>query len=329
MKRTAKIKAKRGALHQESLGRGWRLGCEDGIGVLECGPLQELRWLIHGFSTRTGGTSTLPASCDGESVANRALSRCALDDGALNLGYTDWDTSGNVRENRRRWMKALGAPEFTLTPLRQFHSDAIQLAATPSSSTSVPAMRGDAVISRKTRLLLSVQTADCIPILLVDRARQAVAAVHAGWRGTAQRITLKAVGRMRMEFGTRPEDIVAAIGPGIRRCCYEVGLDVAREFHSQFADAAAWFDEPFAQLATGEEPNPLPWLTMAPPGHPAQPRRTHLDLHAANRAILVSAGVPEQNIFSCLLCTSCRADLFFSYRREKETGRLMASIGIR
>ena len=158
----------------------------------------------------------------------------------------------------------------------------------------------------------------------------AVAAIHSGWRGTLRRIAEKTLGRMHMEFGTRPEDVVAALGPGIGRCCYEVGSDVAKEFHAQFPDAREWFDGPYDALAAGEnDPNWLPWLTMKPPGHAPPPLTVQLDLIAANRAILAGAGVSPANISSSGYCTACRTDLFFSYRRERTTGRLMAAIGIR
>ena len=113
-------------------------------------------------------------------------------------------------------------------------------------------------------MLLVVQTADCIPILLADTKNHAVAAIHSGWRGTARRIAEKTLGRMQMEFGTRPQDVVAALGPGIGRCCYEVGHDVAKEFaRASFPDAREWFDGPYDALAAGEnDPNWLPWLTM-------------------------------------------------------------------
>jgi hypothetical protein len=308
----------------ELVGPHWRFRRSGGVTILECVPLVKLGWVVHGFSTRGGGKSILPAS-----RAGAGLTR-----GALNLGYTDRDSRENVGENRRRWMKALGAEKFTLAPLRQFHSDMIQLTHPVTSSPNgapppnAQAPCGDALISSDSGLLLSVQTADCIPILLADPRQRAVAAIHAGWRGTLQRIAMKAVGRMRMEFGTRPQDILAAIGPGIRPCCYEVGPEVAREFDSQFGNAALWFDEKFKQLATAEEPNPLPWLTMAPPGHPAPPPRTRLNLAAANRAILHAAGLRASSIFVCALCTACRGDLFFSYRKEIQTGRLMSSVGI-
>ena len=121
-------------------------------------------------------------------------------------------------------------------------------------------------------MLLVVQTADCIPDPLADTKNRAVAAIHSGWRGTLRRIAEKTLGRMRMEFGTRPEDVIAALGPGIGRCCYEVGSDVAKEFHAQFPEAREWFDGPFDALAAGEnDPNWLPWLTMRPPGHAPPP----------------------------------------------------------
>ena len=133
----------------------------------------------------------------------------------------------------------------------------------------------------------------------LTQKRRAVAAIHSGWRGTLLRIAAKALGRMRMEFGTSPQDVIAAIGPSIGRCCYEVGSEVAAAFHSQFPNAREWFDGPFETLAAGEnDPNWLPWLTMKPPGHAPPAPRVHLDLDAANRAILAEAGVPPAHRFS-------------------------------
>ena len=157
-----------------------------------------------------------------------------------------------------------------------------------------------------------------------------MAAVHAGWRGALQRIAAKTIGRMQMVFGTRPADVIAALGPGIARCCYEVGPEVAKAYASQFSQARKWFDGPFDKLVAEDDPNPLPWLSMAPPGHEPPAPRVHLDLFAANRAILTEAGVLPKHISASALCTACRTDLFFSYRREGgHTGRMMAVIGIR
>ncbi len=245
--------------------------------------------------------------------------------GILNLGFAEWDERARVGENRRRFMKALGAAQMQMVAVRQFHSDVIYVV---DAAPSAP-LRGDAILTRVPGLLLAVQTADCIPILLADPQTRAIAAIHAGWRGTLKRIVEKSVGRMRMVFGARPESIIAALGPGIGRCCYEVGPEVVKEFGSQFETARDWFDGPYDSLVSGEDPNPLPWLTMTPPGHQPPEPRVLLDLQAANRAILEAAGLQPKNIISTELCTSCRTDLLFSYRREKTTGRLMACIGIR
>jgi hypothetical protein len=120
--------------------------------------------------------------------------------------------------------------------------------------------------------------------------------------------------------------LLAAIGPSIGGCCYEVGTEVAVEFQSQFAQASEWFDE----LRTGDEPNPLQWLNRMPPGHQPPPKNVLLDLRKADRAQLLDAGLHPQNIFVSDLCTACRRDLLFSYRKEgARSGRLMSVIGVR
>jgi YfiH family protein len=277
--------------------------------VLQAQSLRGIPWLVHGFSTRSGGASTLE---------NEART--------LNLGFTDRDAPENVEANRMKFLAAIGARGMKLLTLRQIHSDVVHVL------DSVPAQppRGDAVITQTPGLLLAVQTADCVPILLADKRRRVVAAVHAGWRGTLSRIAAKTVGQIRMSFGSQPKDLVAVLGPAIGRCCYEVGPGVAQAFAAQFPQARQWFDGPFDQLATGEEPNPFKWLSMIPPGHDPPPPRVQLDLLAANRWQLLDAGVPERQIFASEFCTACRPDLLFSYRKEGErTGRMMAVIGIK
>lgn len=306
---------------------GWELHPAGCLQVLEAQPLTRLSWLVHAFSTRYGGTSQLRATNGAGIRKPRQASKA--DGKVLNLGFTDGDTRRRVLSNRKQFLRAIGADGMSLVAIEQIHSDVVHriTSATPAIAKLA---KGDALLSDVPGILLAVQTADCVPILLADRKRRAVAAIHSGWRGTLLRIAAKALGRMRMEFGTSPQDVVAAIGPSIGRCCYEVGSEVAAAFHSQFPNARKWFDGPFDALASGEhDPNWLPWLTMKPPGHAPPPPRVHLDLVAANCAILAEAGVPAAQISSPGLCTSCRADLFFSYRRERVTGRLMAVIGIR
>jgi YfiH family protein len=287
-----------------SISKGWTERKAGGLQILQADALTKIPWLVHGFSTRPGGVSDL----SGERV--------------LNLGFAEWDTKENVLENRRRFQSALDADGLTLCGLCQIHSDVVHLLETPPSTPCC----GDASATNRPVLFLVVQTADCVPILLADLKKRAVAAVHAGWRGTLQRIVTKTIGKMQMQFGTKPANLLAAIGPAIGACCYEVGTEVASEFRSQFSNASDWFDE----LRTGEEPNPLQWLNMAPPGHQPPPKNVVLDLRRANRAQLLDAGVPAQNITVSDLCTACRRDLFFSYRKEGDTtGRLLSVIGIK
>jgi YfiH family protein len=175
-------------------------------------------------------------------------------------------------------------------------------------------------------LLLGVRTADCSPVLVVDQKKRVVAAIHAGWRGTLARIVTKTIGQMQMEFGSRPQDLLAAIGPTIGGCCYEVGTEVASAFAAKFPNAGEFFDE----LRTGDEPNPLQWLNMMPPGHQPPPNKVLLDLKKANRAQLLETGVCDENIFVTDLCTSCDVNRLFSYRKEGgSSGRLMGVIAIR
>jgi YfiH family protein len=290
------------------VGGDWAIRRARGLQVVESHALGKLGWLVHGFSTRPGGASLLDEKP------------------ALNLGFTEWDERERVEANRGKFLAALGARDMSLVTLRQFHSDVIHVAAAPGAG----APKADALITDIPGLLLGVQTADCVPILLADTRRHAVAAVHAGWRGTLARIAVKTLGQMHMNFGTQPRDVVAALGPAIGGSCYEVGPEVAQAFASQFPKAADWFDGPFEQLAHGEEPLWLPWLTMMPPGHVPPPPRVQLDVRASNRWQLIDAGVPERQISVSDLCTSCRTDLLFSYRRESaKTGRLMAVIGVK
>jgi YfiH family protein len=282
----------------------WLIRKSSGLQILQVPALNKLPWLIHGFSTSPGGVSELEAKK------------------VLNLGFTDWDTRENVLENRRRFQSALGATDLQLISLKQIHSDVIHL----FDSVPTKPCSGDASATNRPGLLLGVQTADCVPILLVDPKNRAVAAIHAGWRGTLARIAIKAIGQMQMHFKTRPAGLLAAIGPSIGGCCYEVGTEVAIQFQSQFADAPEWFDE----FRTGDEPNPIQWLNMMPPGHQPPPKNVLLDLKKANRAQLLAAGLRPQNIFVSDLCTACNPGLLFSYRKQgPQSSRHLSVIGIK
>jgi hypothetical protein len=148
----------------------------------------------------------------------------------------------------------------------------------------------DALIENRPGTVVAVKTADCIPVLLADTRNRAVAAVHAGWRGTAAHIVERAVEAMAARFGTAPADVRAAIGPGIGKCCYEVGPEVSAQF-----------------------------------GHEG---RVHLDLAAENRAQLEKLGIPPGQVYVSQLCTMCGPE-FHSFRRDKEAaGRMYSFIGV-
>jgi len=294
----------------------WSLRTVRGVQILELAPFKKFPWLVHGFSTRTGGASVLDS---GERV--------------LNLGFTEWDHRETVLTNRQTFQSGLGTSDYMLVPLKQIHSSVVrwvpQMPTNASRRSAARAGRlaqtGDASLTNSPSLLLGIQTADCVPVFLVDAKKRAVAAIHAGWRGTLARIAEKTVGEMCKQFGSKPADILAALGPAIGGCCYEVGTELVTEFTSQFAGAEEYFDE----LRTGEEPNPLQWLNMMPPGHQPPPKNVRLDLRKANRTQLLAAGLRDANIYVSDLCTACHTDLFFSYRKERaNSGRMLAAIGL-
>jgi len=268
-------------------------------------------WLVHGFSTRIGGFS---AAYGGKT---------------LNLGFTSHDSRRAVEGNRSVFLKTLGAFDngkpWPLITLRQIHSDIIHHVTSARDGDLV----GDGLITATPGLLLAVQTADCLPIILVDPKRRAVGVFHAGWRGTLQRIIQKGVGAMRLRFGSNPRELKAAIGPGIHRCCYEVGTEVKEKFESQFGYAAELFRE-LKESAWVRKKYPLLFLSARPPGHSELPAKLFLDLVEANRRQIIAAGISGANIEASLLCTFCRVDLLFSYRAEKgNTGRMMGVVGVR
>jgi YfiH family protein len=281
------------------------------ISVLREESLARIPWSVHGFSTRAGGFSKIYGG------------------GALNLGFTAQDSRAAVEHNRQAFLSAAGAKTgkllWPIVSLKQIHSDLIR------SISEIPKglLAGDGLITRTPEILIAVQTADCIPVILVDTKQRAVGVFHAGWRGTVKRIVEKGVGEMQLRLDSRPEDLSAAIGPGIRGCCYQVGPDVRASFEAQFGYADKLFRE---TKDTDEirEKYPLLFLTSRAPGHGELPKKIFLDLAQANRRQLLDAGVKEQNIFDLGLCTSCRTDWFFSHRAEKgRTGRMMAVAGVR
>jgi YfiH family protein len=279
--------------------------------ILHSENLTRIPWLVHGFSTRTGGSSGVYGG------------------DALNLGFTKQDSRSAVERNRATFLQELGAVSrkqlWPLVSIRQIHSDLIHCVSELPKEPLV----GDGLISALPGILVAIQTADCLPVILVDTEQKAVGVFHAGWRGTVKRIVEKGVGEMRRCFGTLPRNIKAAIGPGIHACCYDVGPEVRQQFESQFACAGDLFRE-IEESDPVREKYPLLFMTARAPGHSELPTKIFLDLVEANRRQLMDAGVSPKHISASTLCTACRPDLLFSYRSEKGiTGRMMGVAGIK
>ncbi|MCL2388142.1 MAG: peptidoglycan editing factor PgeF [Defluviitaleaceae bacterium] len=240
------------------------------------------------FATRNGGVS-------GQTPETEHLR-------SLNFSLNN-DSNENVAENYRIITSSQGFGTADVIGVRQIHSDKI---VTISCETRhQPREEADALVTNLKGVLLSVHTADCVPILLYDSRNSAIAAIHAGWRGTFAQIGTKTVQRMTELYGTNPADIHAAIGPAIGLCCYEVGDDLHEQFRKQHGAGIDSF------FTTGEGGKP------------------HCNLKAMNEAFLISAGIPQNNIEVSELCTQCHPDLFYSHRRSgTKRGTLASFIGL-
>ena len=182
--------------------------------------------------------------------------------------------------------RASDPDQSAMARLQQIHSAATFVAREPGL-----AGEGDALVTATPNVAVSIRTADCFPILLADPETQAVAAIHAGWRGTAAGVVPATLARMKNEFGIEPGNVLAAIGPGIGQCCYEVGIEVAREF--------------------------------------GMPQAGKLDLAVENWRQLIAAGVKAEKIDSVGGCTFCHPAQFFSWRRDREqAGRMISFIRV-
>ena len=287
----------------------------NGVQWLPAPGWEKLGWLWHGFSTRLGGLSH---------------AYCAEDaPGELNLGFTAEDERDTVLANRRLFAEAVTGNSATpLVALRQIHSSVVRLATLQDAAREQPS-KADGMMTDEPGLLLGIQTADCIPVMVADRKRRAVAVFHAGWRGTVQRIVEAGVGRMRLQFGSRPEDLTAAIGPGIGACCYAVGEEMLSAFESQFDYARELFCEVDDYDAVHMK-YPMLFLTQRAPGHSPIGPSLHLNLVEANRRQLLAAGLKPRSIHVVGGCTSCQRQMFFSYRASQgRAGRMLSVIGIR
>lgn len=239
--------------------------------------------VVHGVFTRHGGVSPQPWE-------------------SLNLGGTVGDARDHVIENRRRIFEAARRPVETIFDVWQVHSKDVVVTERPRPLDE-PHRKADAILTNRTDVTLFMRFADCVPILLYDPRQRAVGIVHAGWQGTVKKIAAEAVQAMRQAYGSRPEDILAGIGPSIGPDHYEIQADVERP-------ALAAFDGRAGEVL-------FHWR-----------ERTFLDLWTANRLTLEACGVKSIQVAE--ICTACGVDDWFSHRGESgRTGRFGVLLGLR
>jgi hypothetical protein len=258
-------------LHRSSL------KTKDGLFFFEIPGIRNLEWVHHAFLTRKGGVSFSPFD-------------------SLNVSENNGDWKEHVSQNRERIATAFDFTPKRLLLLNQVQKDGILLLKDPIE-TLPPFLEYDAMITDAPDIILGIQTADCIPIFVVDQKRKVIAAVHAGRQGTALHITRKVLKKMEDVFGSSPEDLIIALGPSIGRCCYEIDENAFR---------SEW--EPFSTFA--------------------RDGKRRVDLAEINIGQMKKEGIEGKQIFRINLCTSCHLDLFFSYRKEGQTGRQLSFIGI-
>ncbi|WP_263378954.1 peptidoglycan editing factor PgeF [Granulicella paludicola] len=263
------------------------------VSVVKVSGWEKYVWLQAGFSGRWGGVTAVYGA-----------------PGQLNVGWTKEDDPAAVGENRQRLVRAVaGDEDFELVTMRQVHGVGVQVVTRSGMPLATPegkaVLESDGLITSEAGWMLGAQTADCVPVLVADTRQRAVGAFHAGWRGTVARMTEVGVAHMAAEFGSKPEDLVAAVGPSIRQCCFAVGEEVRERFSQEFSYAQELFRE--------EE-------------------QLHVDLQEANRRQLMAAGVRDVTVVA--ECSACARDAqgrraYFSHRAEQGvTGRMMSLIGV-
>ena len=254
---------------------------------IRCEPLTDAGF-IAAFSTRMGGVSSFAP-------------------GGLSLGYGPNDSRENVDENRRRFLKAIEAPDFELITGRQTHSTE-RCVISEAGKHERAGYKCDALLARTEGMLLGVQTADCLPVLIGDPRTGVITAIHAGWRGTAGRIVERSIADLMRVFGVNPRTCVAALGPAACAECYEVGSDVIDLYKKEFGY----------------------WRKLLPSHNDSG--KAYLDIRAANIQQMVFCGISLERIYVAPFCTMHNNDLFFSYRKEgafgkKPVGRSLSVIG--
>jgi len=258
--------------------------------------LSEIPFIIHGFSTRLGGVSTGMFS-------------------SMNLGSDSCpyqDDPQNIRENILIMAESIGVDPESLVLSDQVHKTNIRIVDENDRGKGFMRPRDykeiDGLITDTPNITLVTKYADCVPLFFVDPKRKAVGLSHSGWKGTVGRIGMITVREMNRAFGSKPEDIIAVIGPSICAECYEIGEEVAEEFRKAFS-------------INGNDENILSVNARG---------RYQCNLWEANRRVLSDAGLLPENIHISGVCTCCNSDLFFSHRKTRgQRGSLAAFLAIK
>jgi len=239
---------------------------------------------VQGFTTRHEGVSRPPYN-------------------SLNLGLGTKDQQHSVEGNRSLLTRAFGVPQESLVTVRQVHGSDILVINEPNEEFShFLQIESDAIVTNQPGVMIGVCVADCVPILIADTRNRVVAAVHAGWQGTAQALVVKTIEAMISMFGCKAEELQVLIGPSIGKCCYEVDAPVKNAMQQS---GVLW-------EMVAEEAGAGKW---------------RLDLAEANRRLLVSAGISAEALQASDMCVCCQKELFFSHRRDNgDTGRQMGFI---
>ena len=209
---------------------------------------------------------------------------------SLNMSFREGDEEFRVLQNWDRLATAFAIPMEQFLVVNQVHGDAIFVIKPHGSYfSSREELNYDAIVTNRTNLAICIKTADCVPVFIVDKVKKVIAVVHAGWRNCALSISAKVIRLMQNQYGCLPQNILAAIGPSIGLCCYEIDSVVADAFRQHGHSSSFLFP------GTGEN-------------------KWKLDLAEANRRQIMEAGVPENNIEVSGFCTTCNQDMFFSHR---------------
>ncbi len=262
--------------------KSYEIRKNEGLKVIAVPAIEDLNLVYHGFSTKEGGVSAAPYK-------------------GLSLSLNSGDDKDLVEINRCMFVKALEAGNPDVYTVRQMHgSRVIRIEDRGNPPEEYRQAQADAIVTDQPGVAIGVLTADCVPVLLVDPEKRAIAAVHAGRQGSLMQVVSHVISRMQKDFGTSPGNLLAAVGPCIETTCYQVGEEIAQEVsRHDLKKNGVLVHENGAYF---------------------------MDLRKMNHLDLLESGVKEEHIHHVSMCTVCHPRTFYSHRKNKgkKTGRMMA-----